>query len=169
MRWPTCMFLLISVQAFGADFRVLDFGRSCTSVREREEGLGSKQIAWNPSGAEFLAFEAQEFDRQVSILYFCPKGSLFTGNYFFPLEDLDAALRSLRAVYDNLNSLHGRPFLDSTPWEKYADPRFVMADPRKYTVTWRASRIRTTISLAPGHDRSDSTWQVFVVLGRNKE
>jgi hypothetical protein len=158
----------MAARVYGADFRVLDFEETCAHADQREEALGSTRIGWNPSGPEYVAFQAQEFERQVSVLYFCPKGVLFTGNYFFPTESTEEALKSLQFLYDSLNSTYGEPFLDNTPWQKYSDLRFVSPDPQRYMVTWKSSRVQTTMSLVPGDDKSDSTWHVLVIVRKNK-
>jgi len=157
----------LSMQVSAADFRVADFGAPCAGIAEREESLGSSSIGWNPSGPEFLAFKGAEFGREVAILYLCPKGALFAGNYFFPNERFDDALKSLRSVYDELVSKYGKPYLDNTPWQGDADPRGFQSDPRRYMVTWRAARVRTTLSVMP-EDKSELAWHVFVVVGQNK-
>src|SRR6188508_989932 len=168
MRWLVITLTLMAARACGADFRVLDFEETCANARQREEALGSKPIGWNPPGPEYVAFQAQEFERDVSILYFCPKGALLTGNYFFPTESFEEALKSLRSLYDNLSSTYGEPFVDNTPWQRVADPRFVSSDPHKYMVTWKSTRVRTSISVMPGHDEASSTWHVFVIVAKNK-
>jgi hypothetical protein len=168
MRWLVITLTLMAARVYGADFRVLDFEETCAHAGQREGALGSRQIGWNPSGPEYLAFQAQEFERQVSVLYFCPKGVLFTGNYFFPTEGFDDALESFRSLYDSLNSTYGEPFLDNTPWQRNSDRRFVSPDPHRYMVTWKSSRVQTTMSVMRGHDKSDSTWHVFVVVRKNK-
>jgi hypothetical protein len=158
---------LISGQLSAADFRVANFGESCVGITEREEALGSAPIAWNPSRPELIAFRGAEFDREVSILYLCPKGALFTGNYFLKNENLDDALKTLRFIYDKLFSERGVPYFDTTPWQADADPRGVQPDPRKYMVTWRDAHVRTTIMVMPA-DRSEKAWHVFIVVGQDK-
>lgn len=167
MRCLPLVFVFLSMQVTAADFRVADFGAPCAGIGEREEALGSSSIAWNPSGPEFRAFKGTEFGREVSILYLCPKGALFTGNYFFRNETFDDALKTLRSVYDKLISTYGTPYLDNTPWQSDADPRGVQSDSRRYMVTWRAARVKTTITVMP-EDTSELAWHVFVVVGQNK-
>ena len=163
------MAILLVAPVHAADFRVLDFGSPCDSIRALEEAQNSVPIPWTHSEDEgWHAFRGRAFDREVSILYLCVSGNLCTGNYFLPDESFDDALKSLRSVYDSLNSTHGEPFLDNTPWQKDADPRFVSRDPQRYMVTWKSSRVRTTIAVMPGPDDSDTTWHVFVVVARSR-
>ena len=158
---------LISVQVTAADFRVANFGEPCVGIREREEARGSAPIAWSPSRPEFIAFKGTEFGREVSILYLCPKGALFTGNYFLNNENFDDALKTLRLIYDKFFSERGVPYFDTTPWQADADPRGVQSDPRKYMVTWRDTHVRTTISVMPA-DKSEKAWHVFIIVGQDK-
>lgn len=158
---------LISMQVTAADFRAANFGEPCVGIREREEALGSASIAWNPSRPEFIAFKGVEFDREVSILYLCPRGALFTGNYFLKNESFDDALKTLRLIYDKFFAERGVPYFDTTPWQTDADPRGVQPDPHKYTVTWRDTHVRTTIMVMPA-DKSEKAWHVFIVVGQDK-
>jgi hypothetical protein len=169
MRIAMVTAILLVSPVHAADFRALDFGTPCDSIGALEKAQNSVPIPWTHSEEEgWHAFRGRAFDREVSILYLCVNGHLCTGNYYFPLESFDGALKSLRFAYDSLNSTHGAPFLDNTPWQKDADPRFVSPDPQRYMVTWQSSRVRTTIAVMPGPDNSDSTWHVFVVVAQNK-
>jgi hypothetical protein len=165
MRWILLSSICFSTQVAAADFRVADFGASCAGIGEREQALGSRPVAWGRPGPEFKGFKGEAFGREVSILYLCPKDVLCTGNYLFPWESFDEALKSLRSVYDDLATKYGSPFVDTTPWQPDADPRFVWPDPRGYRATWRAAGIGTTISVMP-KDKSESAWQVFVVVSQ---
>jgi len=167
IRWLMTLSVASASPALANDFRVLDWGESCAPVLEREKVMGSKPLAWNPSGPEYLAFEDEAFGKRLSILYFCPRGALFSGNYFFPPESFDGALGSLRLVYDELTSRYGLPWLDTTPWQPNQDPRAVAAGPSQYMVTWVHSRTRTSISVKQIIDAPGATWRVFVVATEN--
>jgi hypothetical protein len=167
MRRIVLVLATFCLPAAAADFRAADFGASCADIAERETQLGSTPISWNPSGPEFVAFRGKAFDREVAILYLCPKDTFFTGNYIFPDENLEQAVRSLRSVYDKLTDRYGAPYLDATPWQAGADPRGVQPDSRKYMVNWRDARVSTTISVM-SRDNASSKWHVLVVAIRNR-
>src|SRR5688572_535799 len=100
MRIATVVLLSFSVTAHAAKFRVLDFGDICTAVPELEAAPGSISIPWKqPDGEDLYAFKGRAFDREVSIVYHCVKGSLYGGSYFFPLEPLDEAVESYKSIY----------------------------------------------------------------------
>jgi hypothetical protein len=168
MRQFFLVFSLLMAPAMASDFRVLDFGQSCDGVREREEALGSASIVWNPSKPELIAFTGQEFHRDVSIVYLCPRGSLLAGNYLFPTESLDDALKSLRSIYDTFLAEYGLPWMDNTAWQhEPPDPRAIQADPRKYSVYWQLDGILTLLSVMPV-DESQGAWHVVVRVHRPK-
>lgn len=154
------------------DFRGFDLGSSCAPVREREEVQGSVQIPWKKlDGGDLHAFRGRAFDRELSIVYFCMDGHLYSGNYFFPNESLDEAVASFRAVYESLVSTYGTPFIDNSPWQygqQTKDPRSIASDPRRYYVSWRAWGIWATASLMPDRDDAGDDRHVFVVITRDK-
>ena len=169
MRTAIVIATLLVSPAHAAEFRVLDFGSPCDSIRALEEAQASVAIPWNHSIAEgFHAFRGRAFDREVSIVYLCVNGHLCTGNYFFPNESFDDALKSLRSVYDALTVTHGDSFFDTTPWQKDPDPRAVSPDPKRYMVTWKKAGVRTAISIMPDGESPGSTWRVLVVVSRDK-
>jgi hypothetical protein len=161
---------LLASPADAADFRVLDFGSPCDSIRELEGAQGSIPIPWTHSEAEgWYGFRGRAFGREVSILYLCVNGHLCTGNYLFPFEEPDQAVESYRGVYEDLVSRYGKPFVDNTPWQHGVpekDQRFIASDPRRYMTSWRTSGVRTTLSLMPNSDSSGPALQVFVVVSR---
>ena len=159
ISWPVC----------AADFRGVDLGSSCAPVHDLEKEQGSVPIKWREiEGGELHAFNGREFDRDVTILYFCIDGHLFTGNYYFPLEDLDRAVKSFGEAHDSFEAMYGQPFLDTSPWafrtDPDLDPRAVSSDPTRYMTTWKTSRVRVTVSLMPRDDKPDPKWQVFIVV-----
>jgi hypothetical protein len=161
--------LLLSWAVCAADFRAIDLGSPCASVRELEKERGSVPIPWKEmEGGELYAFSGREFDRDVTILYFCIDGHLFTGNYYFPFEDLDQAVKSYGEAHDSFEGTFGRPFLDSSPWvfrtDPDLDPRAVSSDPARYMTTWKTSRARVTLSLMSRDTKPDRKWQVFIVV-----
>jgi hypothetical protein len=91
---------LLSAPVGAADFRGLNFGDSCASVPSREEARGSIAIPWkSPSGADISRiFKGREYERDLTIVYFCSDGGLLGGNYFFQSEPLDAQTAHLRTT-----------------------------------------------------------------------
>jgi hypothetical protein len=164
---------LLSAPVGAADFRVLDFGDACASIQAREEPLGSVAIPWQKiSGADIYAFKGREFNRELLITYFCPKGTLFSGNYYFPVEPLDVAVTSYRAAYDLLVSMYGAPFFDTSPWQVGAndkDPRAIASDPQKYTTAWKTPRLHVALSLMPNFPSEGPGRRVFIVVTRLKK
>jgi hypothetical protein len=124
-------------------------------------------IKWRVEGIGMIAFEGIAFDRRVVIAYFCPKGELFTGNYFFPVEEMAAALASYEAVHKQLSAIYGAPWLDNTPWMQPAvDPRWLQSDSRYYSTTWDTSRIKVTTMLMPSQADERPGWRIAIVVGR---
>jgi hypothetical protein len=160
-----CALLASSVSA--ADFRVVNFGDSCDSIRPLEKALGSREASWPGLSSDVPAFTGRAFDREVTISYFCLRGRFAVGNYFFALQSLDDAVESLHEAYDSLNSTYGAPYTDTTPWHG-ANSRFVTVapDPSKYTAYWRGERVNTTISLRPGSDAPGTKWKVAIAVSR---
>jgi hypothetical protein len=160
-----CAFLASSVGA--ADFRVVNFGDSCDSVRALEKALGSREASWPGLSPDVPAFTGRAFDREVTISYFCVRGKFAVGNYFFPVQSLDDAVESLHEAYDSLNSTYGAPYTDATPWHG-ANSRFITVapEPSKYTAYWRGERANTIISLRPGGDPSGTKWKVAIAISQ---
>jgi hypothetical protein len=105
-------------------------------------------------------------------MYLCPEGLLYSGNYFFPSEPLDVAVRSYRSMYDLFISIYGAPFLDNTPWQvggSTPDKRIINPDPRKYMVYWKAARLRTNLILSASLPSEESGWRVAIVISENKQ
>jgi hypothetical protein len=101
------------------------------------------------------------------ITYFCLKGTLFSGNYYFPVEQLDAAVNSYRAAYDLLVSMYGAPLVDNSPWQvgtSSKDPRAIASDPREYMTAWKTPRSNATISLMPNFPSESLGRRVFIVV-----
>lgn len=164
MRTLLATLVLLPITAGAADFRFLDFDAGCTEVEKLEVAAGSVPIPWrSPEDGELHAFRGRAFDREVSIVYFCVDGKLFTGNYFFPDEPLEEAAESYRRIYDELNALYGAPFLDDTPWQNGA--RNPLIKPRHYA-SWRTSGLSVYATLMRRTGAPDSTRHVFVVFSR---
>jgi hypothetical protein len=159
-----CTFLVSTAGA--ADFRVLDFGDPCKSIRSLEKAIGSREISWPGLSPDVPAFTGRAFDREVSISYFCLHGKFMVGNYFFPMQSLDDAVESLHEAYDSLVSKYGAPYTDNSPW-RGANSRFVATepDPSKYTAYWRGERINAVVSLRPSGG-ADGRWQVAIAIYR---
>lgn len=166
MRTLLAFLTLSAFGASGADFRALDIGQPCASAPAWEIAHGSTPLPWNTvQGGENYAFKSREFDREIVVMYFCVHESLFTGNYYFPIESLDQAVEGYRNIHSRLRSSYGETFLDSSPWNGYGDNRSVAPDPRHYMTTWRTSRVSATLALMPNHPSESAGFRVFVVIG----
>jgi len=116
--------VLLSAPVGAADFRTLDIGDSCASVQAREKARGSIAIPWKQlSGADTYAFRGHDHGRDLTLTYFCPKGALFSGNYYFPVEQLEVAVNTYHAAYDVMVASYGTPFTDNSPWQVGAPMR----------------------------------------------
>jgi hypothetical protein len=171
MRRLVVMFFLLAGPASAADFRNLDVGDPCASVRDSEVAMGSTPITWTGIGNHVYAFTGQEFGRQVEISYFCPYGTLVTGNYFIPEQNLDDAVRSYREVYVKLSSRLGEPTLDNSPWQKKTEKNHlpIPSDQTKYYVAWLGQRMDTVLSFLMSGDSTNAKWKVAIVVMPNKE
>jgi hypothetical protein len=167
-HWLTFLVLLFSSGVYAEGFRLAEFGEACYVLSEREAKIGSEPIEWSLPGDEYRAFRVRAFGYALPVLYFCPAGRLFTGNVYFPLESLSKAKEKFYSVYLTLVALNGKPNLDNTPWGTGVDPRVVDTDGRKYNVVWRCQKNNASISIMPGLDDDDSTWLVFIVVGKSR-
>lgn len=165
---------LFSAPVVGAaDFRTLDLGATCNGVPVREQARGSVSIPWQKiSGADIYAFRGRGFGRDLTLMYFCPKGTLFSGNYLFPFEQLETAVASYHHTYDLLVSRYGPPFVDNTPWqvgrstsEVRKHLRFISTDPRKYMTAWKTPRLFIDMAMMPNRESEGRSWRLTVVIG----
>ena len=170
-----CLLLLgfLAVRADAADFRVLNFGDACAEVEAKEVALGSKVMPRNDTPRTVAAaFEAQEFGRNLVVLYSCKEGRFYSGNYQLPLEELDDAVRSFREVHDQLLEKYGTPLLDSSPWHEreVTQPATISSQPSKCSTDWRTPRVWAHLMIVRGLQRNGSIggWQVslFISLRR---
>jgi len=158
------LILAISSPAVGADFRLLDFGASCTAIDAKETALGSTKTEWPKLDAlEMHAFNGTAFQAQVTIGYLCSNDSFLAGNYLFPKGELETALAEYEAVHKELVSTHGVPFLDSSPWMTPMDSRWLQSDPKRYSTTWKTPRAWVHLSILPLRDEGKSQWQLAVM------
>jgi hypothetical protein len=165
MRTFVALLTLFATQTSASDFRAVDIGQPCSSVQAWEIAQGSTQIPWTaPTGAETYAFKARQFDQQIVVMYFCIHGSLFTGNYFFPIELLKQAVESYRSVDEKLLSSYGETFIDNSPWNRYGEMRLVAPDARNYMTVWTTARVSTTLSLMPNQPSENPGLRVFLVI-----
>jgi hypothetical protein len=170
MRLARFFPLLFVAPALSGDFRSLNFGDSCATVLTAETDRGSVSVPW--SRDDVHAFNGRDFNRDLTFTYFCPKGVLFAGNYYFPIESLHSALESYHDAYGLLISIYGAPFLDNTPWQvgsDTSDPRAVSTDPRKYSTSWKTERTYVHIMLIPPKVSGEPDWRVFVVAMKPKK
>ena len=170
--------IVISAPVGAADFRTLDFGARCDGVQAREQARGSVSIPWKKiPGSDVYAFRGRDFGRDLTLMYLCPKGALFSGNYLFPIEQLETAVTSYHNAYDLLVSIYGAPRFDNTQWQvgaKTKDPRNVNADPRKYMTYWKTSRLNVNMAMMRGYEPEgrgwrSRGWRVFLVLSGIKK
>lgn len=143
--------LLFVATADGKDFRVLNLGDSCATVRAREAAQGSTEIKRKKGGAglQSIVFRGSAFGRDLSLSYFCSdggKGSLVAGRYDFPVEKLDRAVETYHKTYTRLIALYGKPSTDNSPWQQ-SEPR-VQAPERWYLTTWRTFRVAAAMGFA---------------------
>ena len=157
--------------ASAADFRALDVGESCATVRDSEIAVGSTPTTWSGISPHVYAFTGQEFGREVEISYFCPYGTLVTGNYFIPERSLNDAVRSYREVYAKLSSKLGEPTLDNSPWQKETEKNHlpVPSDQSKYYVAWHGQRMDTVLSFLLSGDNTNANWKVAIAVMPNKD
>lgn len=156
-RLLTVVGLALAAPSGAADFRALDFGASCDSIRAFETSQGSVPLPAEPmAGGELIAFQGRAFERDVSIVYQCVANRLAAGRYYFPPEPFERVVASYGEVRGVLAAAYGEPFLDTTP--PATDP-----DPIKYAAAWRMPRLRISLSLVPRRGASPPDWQVFVM------
>jgi hypothetical protein len=137
--------------ATAADVRAVDIGSSCSTIRESEIALGSKEIPWKPiEGRELIAFSGQAFNREFVIVYYCRNDTLFTVNFSLPFEPTDRAVLSFRAVYDELVATYGPPDLGNQ---------------HRNFASWRRLPLHVTASLM-SKEHALGLGQVFVVFSR---
>jgi hypothetical protein len=165
--------ILIAAPADAADFRTLDLGAPCDAAPAREQARGSVAIPWKKiPGADVYAFTGRDYDRDLVVMYFCPQGTLFSGNYFFPIEQPEKAVTSYRGVYDLLIAVYGAPFVDNTPWQvggSTKDERVINPDPWMYMTAWRTPRLNINMAITQGQESEGPGWRVFVVISRLKK
>jgi hypothetical protein len=87
-----------------------------------------------------LAFRKELFGENVTVVYLCKDGVLFTENYYFPEREAPESLLEFRKVYDALTLQYGKAWLDNTPWQANADPRWIESTPERYYVTYTHSK-----------------------------
>jgi hypothetical protein len=158
--------ILISAPAGAANFRGLEFGAPCAAAPAHEQARGSVAIPWktNP-GADVYAFTGREYNRDLVIIYACPQGTLVSGNYMFPVEQLEKTVSTYRDVHDRLVSIYGAPFIDSPPWQVGTkDPRGISQHPQKYITSWRTPILNVAMSILRTNEPPG--WRVFVVIDR---
>jgi hypothetical protein len=140
-------------------------------VPAREQARGSVAIPWKTiPGADVYAFKGIEFNRDLVIMYFCPQGSLLSGNYLFPIEQPQKTVTSYRDVYDLLVSVYGAPFFDTTPWQIGGSTKdLVSPDPQKYMTAWRTPLLNVNMAIGLNGESEAPGWRVFVVISRRKQ
>ena len=96
------------------DFRLANFGDSCSSIRKLEATLGSTEV---PVGGipDYFEFRDEVFEREVRVIYNCEDGRLLSGHYVFPPEEKAQAAETFKVAYDGLVAMYGLPLYDNTP------------------------------------------------------
>jgi len=143
--------MMFASSATATDVRTVDIGSSCSTVRESETSLGSKEIPWKQiEGRELIAFSGQAFNREFVIVYYCRDGMLYTVNLSLPFEPEDRAVLSFRNVYDELVATYGPPDL---------------TDSERHFASWRRLPLHVTASLM-SKEHAPGLGQVFLVFSR---
>jgi len=148
----------------------------CRASARASARLGLDPLEKNP-GSDVYAFRGRDFGRDLTLMYLCPKGALFSGNYLFPIEQLDTAVTSYHNAYELLVSIYGAPLFDNTQWQvgaKTKAPRNVNSDPRKYMTYWKTSRLNVNMAMTRGYEPEGRGWRLrgwrgFLVLSGIKK
>jgi hypothetical protein len=163
--------VLLSAPAAAADFRTLDLGDACGPVQVREKALGSVAIPWpHWAGADIYAFTGRDFDRALTFTYFCTNGRLYSGAYYFPVETLDDAFKTYRAVYESLRFTYGDPSVEDAPWQTgpNSNPLAMPAENRAYTTAWKTPRLDVNMGLASNYPSERPGRRVVVGITQRK-
>ena len=160
MRLVLVLIVFAYSAASAADFRTLDIGDSCESVPAREQVLASTTVPWNAPEGIIYAFHGSAFDRDLLFTYFCPKGHLFTGNYYFPVEDAEKVQETYRDVRQRLTSIYGSP--DSSDLNSDSRQR----DAGIQMTTWKTAKLFVTMSIQPNHPNEEQGHRIFVVVAK---
>ena len=158
----------ISTQALSADFRVLDFEKSCDDVASLEAARGSQPFVGKlPSGYHY-AFKAREFDRDVVIGYTCPDGKFTRGAYIFDVKDGDEATQLYTAVKQRVTNELGAPYYDFASKEhrrKMQEVGAALSRADTQVAFWKAKNSEAHASVAePSRDRG---WRVSLSYTAN--
>jgi hypothetical protein len=145
------MFVYLTVFPFAAgaaDFRALDVGQSCGTVRDWELARGSTQIPSHAdSGLEIYAFTTEDFGRHVVVTYACVNGALRDGSWRFPDESWQQAVERYRGLYGSLESTYGRAAVVGHPWDDTNDQKFIADNWFKLTSMWVLPKGNATVTL----------------------
>lgn len=99
-------------QAFGADFRVLDFDASCDNVAALEARQGARPFEGElPSGYQ-VAFVTRDLNRDVVVGYACKDGKFYRGAYIFDATDGEDATQIYTALKQRVTNQLGAPYFD---------------------------------------------------------
>ena len=154
--------------SFAADFRVLDFDRSCDQVESLELARGSSTFTGKlPSGYQF-AFHTREMDRDALAVYACDKGQLFRGGYIFEARDEADAAQLYSALKKRVTRELGAPSYDFASKEyrkKMADIGATLSAADTMVAFWNAPTSEAHASVAaPSKDRG---WRVSLSYTAN--
>ena len=164
--------VLLSAPVGATDFRALDLGDPCGPVQTREKALGSVAIPWPRwAGADIYAFAGRDFDRDLKLTYFCTNGRLYSGGYYFPVEKLEDALNTYRAVYESLLSMYGEPYVQDMPWQvgPGSNPRGMPPESRGYETVWKTPRLDARMGIASNFPSESPGRRVFVEITQHKQ
>jgi len=168
MKYAALALLVFAASASAADFRVLDFEKSCDNVAELEAARGAQPFEGKlPSGYHY-AFKARELDRDVVIGYTCPDGKFTRGAYIFDVKDGDEATQVYTAVKRRVTKELGAPYYDFASKEhrrKMEEVGATLSRADTQVAFWKAENSEAHASVAePNRDRG---WRVSLSYTAN--
>jgi hypothetical protein len=150
MHRLTILLMIFTVPAGAADFRSIDIGQSCNAVDAWEMAHGStRNITRADPGLEVYSYNVEQFGRRVIVRYLCHYGKFFSGHYDFPLEPWPQAVKTYRATYNSIRSIHGAP---STEDHASDDIDNRARSPNHWTThisEWKDSKADIVLSIVP--------------------
>jgi hypothetical protein len=151
----------LSTSLFAADFRVLDFDKTCDNVAALEAAGGSSPFEGKlPSGYQY-AFRGRDMDRDAVIGYSCKDGKFFRGAYIYDAKDGEDATQLYAALKRRVTKELGAPYYDFASAEHRRKMQEVGAELSRtdtQVAFWNAKNSEAHASVAaPSQDRG---WRV---------
>jgi hypothetical protein len=141
---------IVTSTTLAAEFRGSEIGGSCEDVPRHEKALGSEQM--ESVRADALVFKGRLLDRPILIGYGCKNDLLSQGSLAFS-KDAYAPVRTIfLALYSELVSSYGQPFMDASPPENAGGSTGYMAQ-------WQIPNAGITLIMAPERGEPDR-WNV---------